>query len=124
MSETRIGVPFFVAINGRINGRGTSDYRRGHEIQLNAGTEYPLTQSVHLLGQLNGRMTSKDDVGATNENRDLTGGRYLYLSPGLRVAIGDRTSIYAFVQLPLYQHVNGIQLTSKANYVAGIRKSF
>jgi hypothetical protein len=34
------------------------------------------------------------------------------------------TSIYGFVQLPIYQHVNGIQLTSKANYVAGIRKSF
>jgi hypothetical protein len=74
-------IPFFVALNGRLNGRGTSDYRRGHEIQLNAGTEYPLTQAVHLLGQLNGRMTSKDDVGATDENRDLTGGRYVYLSP-------------------------------------------
>ena len=117
-------IPFFVALNGRINGRGTSDYRRGHEIQLNTGTEYPLTQSVHLLGQLNGRMTSKDDVGATDENRDLTGGRYLYLSPGLRVAMSHGTSIYGFVQLPIYQHVNGIQLTSKANYVAGIRKSF
>jgi hypothetical protein len=117
-------IPFFVALNGRINGRGTNDYRRGNEIQLNAGTEYPLTQSVHLLGQLNGRMASKDDVGATDENRDLTGGRYLYLSPGLRVAIGNRTSIYGFIQLPLYQHVNGIQLTSKANYVAGIRRSF
>ncbi len=117
-------IPFFVAINSRINGRGTSDYRRGHEIQLNAGTEYPLTQSVHLLGQLNGRMTAKDDVGATDENRNLTGGRYLYLSPGLRVAVSHRTSIYGFVQLPIYQHVNGIQLTSKANYVAGIRKSF
>jgi hypothetical protein len=73
---------------------------------------------------LNGRFASKDDVGATNENRNLTGGRYLYLSPGLRVAMSHRTSIYGFVQLPLYQHVNGIQLTSKANYVAGIRRSF
>jgi hypothetical protein len=117
-------IPFFVALNGRVNGHGTHDYRRGHEVQLNAGTEYPLTSMVHLVGQVNGRILSKDDVGQTNENRDLTGGRYLYLSPGLRVLLAGKISIYGFMQVPIYQHVNGLQLTSKANYVAGIRKSF
>jgi len=117
-------IPFFIALNGRVNGRGTHDYRRGHEVQLNMGTEYPLTSTVHLLGQINGRVTGKDEVGQTNENRDLTGGRYLYLSPGLRLLLGSKTSIYGFVQVPVYQHVNGLQLTSKANYLAGIRKSF
>jgi hypothetical protein len=117
-------IPFFIALNARLNGQGTHDYRRGHEVQLNTGTEYPLTPSLHLLGQVNARMLSKDDVGQTNENRDLTGGRYLYLSPGLRVLLGGKTSIYGFVQMPVYQHVNGLQLTSKANYLAGIRRSF
>jgi hypothetical protein len=117
-------IPFFVALNARVNGRGTQDYRRGHELQLNAGTEYPLTAKLHLLGQINSRMTGKDAVGLTAENRDLTGGRYIYLSPGLRVLLGGRTSIYGFVQLPVYQHVNGLQLTSKANYLAGARTSF
>jgi hypothetical protein len=117
-------IPFFIALNGRLNGRGTHDYRRGHEVQLNGGTEYPLTSTLHLLGQINGRMLGKDDVGQTDENRDLTGGRYVYLSPGLRVLLAGRTSVYAFVQVPVYQHVNGLQLTSKANYLAGIRKSF
>lgn len=117
-------VPYFIALNARINGQGTHDYRRGHELQLNAGTEYPLTSALHLLGQINSRMLGKDEVGQTNENRDLTGGRYVYLSPGLRVLLPGKTSAYAFVQLPVYQHVNGLQLTSKTNYVAGIRKSF
>jgi hypothetical protein len=117
-------IPFFIALNGRVNGRGTHDYRRGHEVQLNTGTEYPLTSTVHLLGQINGRLLGKDAVGQTDENRDLTGGRFLYLSPGLRVLLGGKTSIYGFVQIPIYQHVNGLQLTSKANYLAGIRKSF
>jgi hypothetical protein len=117
-------IPFFIALNGRLNGSGTHDYRRGHEIQLNAGTEYPLTSTVHLLGQLNARNSGKDDVGTTDENRDLTGGRYIYLSPGLRLLLGWKTSIYGFVQVPVYQHVNGLQLTSKANYLAGIHKSF
>src|SRR3954453_22245261 len=86
--------------------------------------EYPLTRTIHLLGQINGRMLGKDAVGQTDENRDLTGGQYVYLSPGLRVLLASKTSIYGFVQVPIYQHVNGLQLTSKANYVAGIRKSF
>ena len=117
-------IPFFVALNGRVNGRGTHDYRRGHEVQLNAGTEYPLTQRIRLLGQVNARVLGKDDVGQTDENRDLTGGRFLYFSPGLRVLAGGGMSLYGFVQLPLYQHVNGLQLTAKANYLVGIRKSF
>jgi len=117
-------IPYFIALNARVNGRGTNDYRRGQEVQLNAGTEYPITKTIHLLGQINGRLLSKDDVGETNENRDLTGGRYLYLSPGLRMMIGHGTSLYGFVQVPVYQHVNGLQLTSKANYVGGVHKSF
>jgi hypothetical protein len=117
-------IPFFVALSGRLNGRGTHAYRRGDEIQLNAGTEYPLTTNLHLLAQANARVAGKDQVGSTHENRDLTGGQYLYASPGLRLLLGHGASLYGFVQLPLYQHVNGLQLTSKANYLAGIRKSF
>jgi hypothetical protein len=117
-------IPFFIALNGRVNGRGTNEYRRGHEIQLNAGTEYPLSNTVHLLAQLNGRILGRDDVGQTDENRDLTGGRFVYLSPGLRLLLGHEISVYGFVQLPVYQRVNGLQLTSKANYVAGVRRTF
>jgi hypothetical protein len=117
-------IPFFVALNGRVNGSGTHGYRRGHELQLNAGTEYPLTNSVHLLGQLNARLLGRDDVGETDEDPELTGGRYLYLSPGVRVLLGHGLSIYGFAQLPVHQHVNGLQLTSRANYVAGVRRSF
>jgi hypothetical protein len=116
-------IPFFVALNGRVNGRGAHDYRRGREIQLNAGTVYPLSPRVHLLAQLNGRLLSKDDAGQTDEDRDFTGGRYLYVSPGLRLLIAHGASLYGFVQLPVYQHLNGLQLTSKVNYVIGIHKS-
>lgn len=117
-------IPYFIAIHYRINGRGRDDYRRGNEVQLNAGTEYPLSDRLHLLGQVNARMTSKDDVGKTDEERDLTGGRFIYVSPGIRFLFAPRTSAYAFVQLPVYQHVNGLQLTSKANYAIGVRQQF
>ena len=117
-------VPYFVAINVRVNGRGRDDYRRGHELQLNAGSEYPLRASLYLLGQINARVTSKDDVGRTAEDRDLTGGRYLFVSPGLRLNFSRGLSAYGYVQIPAYQHVNGLQLTAKANYVVGLRQQF
>ena len=117
-------IPYFAGVSLRRNGRGRDDYRRGSEVQVNAGSEYPLNASLHVLGQLNARMTSKDDVGNTDEDRDLTGGRYLFVSPGLRLLFGRGSSAYAIVQLPLYQRVNGLQLTSKANYVIGMRQQF
>lgn len=117
-------IPYFVTAAYRRNGRGTDDYRIGNELQMSAGTEYPVTSRVDLLAQVNGRLRSKDAPGTTGENPALTGGRYLYASPGLRVEIGRNASAYAYVQLPVYQHVNGIQLTSRANYLAGVRQRF
>jgi hypothetical protein len=117
-------IPFFAGASVRINGRGTDDYRRGTEIQLNAGTEYPLTPRLHLLAQLNGRLLNRDDVGTTNEERGLTGSRTVYLSPGLRLGAGHGLSLYGFVQLPVLQHVNGLQLVSRVNYVIGAHQSF
>jgi hypothetical protein len=117
-------IPYFAAVSVRMNGRGRDEYRRGRELQLNAGSEYPLRPSLHLLGQINARVLARDDVGHTDEDRELTGGRYLFVSPGIRVLFAHGSSAYGFVQLPVHQRVNGLQLTSKANYVIGLRQQF
>lgn len=117
-------IPYFVAAMVRRNGRGRDEYRRGNELQVNAGTEYPLSARLHVLAQVNARHTTKDDPGTTDENREFTGGTYLYASPGVRFLLGGGTSAYALIQLPIYQHVNRLQLTSRANYVAGVHRSF
>ena len=114
-------IPLFASITYRVNGRGTNDYRRGDELQINAGTEYPITQRLSVLGQINARRTAKDDVGNTDEDRNLTGGTYAYVSPGLRLRVAPGLSVYGIVQLPAYQRVNGIQLTARRNYVGGVR---
>jgi hypothetical protein len=117
-------LPYFVSFSARRNGRGTSDYRRGDELQLNAGSEYPLAPHVDFLAQLNARRKSKDDVGTTDEHPDLTGGTWLYVSPGLRFVVGRSTSVYSYLQFPLYQRVNGLQLVARRNYVVGIQQRF
>lgn len=117
-------IPFFVSATYRGNGSGTRQYRRGNEMQLNAGTQYPLSERIDALLQLNGRSLERDAPGETGEDPSLTGGRFLYLSPGLSLRMSARSSAYVYVQIPVAQHVDGIQLTSSANYVAGFRQRF
>jgi len=117
-------IPFFTSLTYRRNGRGTHEYRRGDELQLSAGSEYPISPSLHVIGQINLRHTDKDDVGATIENPDLTGGTYVYVSPGLRLLAGGGASLYGYVQIPVVQRVNGVQLVSRVNLLVGIQKRF
>lgn len=117
-------IPYFASVNYRRNGRGTDSYRKGNELQLSVGSEYPLSDRVHVLGQINARQASKDFVGSTDEDPNLTGGKYVFVSPGLRVMIGRGASAYGYVQVPVYQNVNGLQLTSRVNYMIGIQQRF
>jgi len=56
--------------------------------------------------------------------RDDTGSRFLHLSPGLSVALNKTVQLYGFVQLPLHQRVNGVQLTSGWSVMAGVSARF
>jgi len=53
----------------------------------------------------------------------LPGGRLIYLSPGITVAVQSSWKIYSFIQVPLYQQVNELQLTPKWNFSIGINRS-
>jgi hypothetical protein len=63
------------------------------------------------------------DSGA-NADDVSTGGTLVYLSPGLVVPVSKQTSLYGFVQLPMYQNVNGVQLAPKISVSIGVRFSF
>ena len=97
-------------------------YKPGSRVGFDVGASYPLTQRVALQLQLN--MLWKDrDSGANAEPED-TGGTFVHLSPGASVALGDKTQLYGFVQVPLYQRVNGVQLTADWSVAAGLSHRF
>jgi hypothetical protein len=97
------------------------DYRPGSQLNLDAGLSWRATAQVNALLQLNANDRARDH-GAAAEPED-SGSRMLSLSPGLSVAAGVGR-IYAFVQLPLYQYVNGTQLTPDWSAVIGWRQRF
>jgi hypothetical protein len=115
-------MPVRVSISGRLPGRGTDDYRAGAEFLAHLGTEYPVAGPVAALLQTNLRVRAKDDAGDSDEEEANTGNSSLYVSPGARVAIGPRTSLYGLFQVPVYQRVNGIQLVADSNLYVGISR--
>jgi hypothetical protein len=113
-------IPYFLSAVYRYR-TGSGD-RLGNELQLNAGSAYPFTRNIEALLQLNGRVRARDRM-EDPEEAELSGGRSLYASPGLRVSYRG-SAFYAIAQFPLYQRVNAIQLTSRTNYVIGVQTRF
>jgi len=60
-------------------------------------------------------------VGSTGTS---TGGKFLYLSPGVSFAVVRGTNLYGLLQLPLYQYVNGEQLTASRSFTVGVNHRF
>ena len=114
-------LPWFVSVTARRNGVGTDDYRVGNELQINAGANYPVSETFQALLQLNSRFRTKDDVGRTDAVRGDTGGSFVYVSPGIRVAFGPKAAVYTYVQIPVYQRINGVNIASKYNVFAGVQ---
>jgi hypothetical protein len=93
-------------------------YRPGNRVAFDVGLRYDATPQWALLLQLNALWRGRDS-GAEAEADD-SGGRYLFLSPGLSWSIGRDLQMFAIAQLPLYQYVNGVQLTAAWGATAGI----
>jgi hypothetical protein len=93
------------------------DFRPGLHLTLSTGLNYVLNDSMNGLLQLNLSHKARDR-GAQAEPDD-SGSRQAFISPGLSIALNQHTRIYGFVQLPVYQSVNGAQLTADRAFVIG-----
>lgn len=98
------------------------DYRPGDSVNVNLGVRYLEFAGFTPQLQLNARNVERD----SGDNADIysTGGTLVYLSPGVSVPINKQASVYGFVQLPIYQDVNGVQLTPRYTASLGARYSF
>jgi hypothetical protein len=93
-------------------------YAPGQQLSADAGLRYALNRAASAQLQLN--VLWKDRDRGVNAEPDDSGGRFLFLSPGISQALGPDLQVYAFVQLPLYQYVNGTQLTADWTALAGL----
>src|SRR5262249_46693046 len=71
------------------------DYRPGRRITVDAGLRYEAGERIALLLQANALFRGRDS-GAQAERED-SGGRSLFLSPGLSVALSKDVQAYGFL---------------------------
>lgn len=105
---------------GPLNRR--EDYRPGRRMSLDLGYRHEATDQWGVMVQLNALYRSRD--GGLQAEPEDSGGRFLFASPGISYAMAKNLQLYGFVQLPLYQYVNGVQLTADWALVAGISMRF
>jgi hypothetical protein len=98
------------------------DFKPGHQLSFDAGYRHALGDKLGALLQLN-LLAKGRDSGSEAEPAD-SGGKFISVSPGLSYAVTDKLQLYGFVQLPLYQDVNGVQLTADKSLVVGLSGRF
>ncbi len=97
-------------------------FKPGNRISVTGGLRYPFAEGLAGLFQASALIKQRD--AGDEAEPDLSGGRFLYASPGIGYSMNHDTQMYAFVQLPVIQNVNGIQLVAERSYVAGFSTRF
>ncbi|MHB8174797.1 MAG: TonB-dependent receptor [Nitrospirota bacterium] len=99
------------------------EYRPGDSVGFNLGMRYAGISYFSPLVQFNLKYANRDS--GAEADRYSTGGTLLYVSPGVSVPVVSRhLSVYGFVQVPLYQDVNGVQLSPRFTTTVGVRYAF
>lgn len=105
--------------------RTRDGFRPGDSLNVNLGLRYLEFESVVPQIQINARAVRHDtDNGNGSADPANSGGQLAYLSPGVTVALSKTAKVYGFLQLPLYQNVNGYQLAPRWSASIGANIGF
>ena len=97
-------------------------FKPGDGLNLNLGFRYLGFDDITPQIQMNARFV-EHDTGAQADTIS-TGGTLIYLSPGLSLRVSKALKLYSYVQLPIYQDVNGVQLTPRWSASLGANYTF
>ena len=100
----------------------SAGYKPGTQWAADLGYRYDVNDALGLNLQLNYVWKGRD-AGPEAEPAD-SGGRTLALAPGVTWALSPAAQLYGFVSVPVYQNVNGVQLTAAWSLAAGISVQF
>jgi hypothetical protein len=117
------------AVSGLVDEGPGGTYRPGDAHALNAGIRYAgFGAKVSPMLQLNIIHRNSDEgTGVFTDvltGASISGGTLAYLAPGATVRVGGGTSVYGFVQLPVYQNVSSLQLVPQYTLTLGLYQTF
>jgi hypothetical protein len=111
---------YFAQATAQLPINSIDDYRPGNSLNVNVGFRYLGLDKVVPQIQINSRVSAKDS--GANATPDDSGGQTIYLSPGVTFPVSEKVKVYGFLQLPIYQNLNGYQLAPK--YTVSVGTSF
>lgn len=97
-------------------------FKPGRRLELSAGWSHAFAPAFGGVLQVNARQRGRDR--GDQAEPDNSGSTTLDVSPGLTLAVGHASTLYAYLQLPVYQKVNGIQLVPRKALAAGWTSDF
>jgi hypothetical protein len=97
-------------------------FKPGTGLNINFGLRYTASATFEPQLQLNARVEQREQ--GANADVENSGATLVYLSPGVTWNPTRRLSVYAFVQAPIYQRVNGLQLEATKFASVGVHYHF
>ena len=98
-------------------------FKPGVGANLTAGVRYRGFETVVPQLQFNSRIERRE-TGSAADTPNSGASLVLRWSPGATFKTSERTSVYLFGQVPVYQRVNGYQLEPKWSVSAGVHAAF
>ena len=116
------GLSWFARAQAALPMNSRAGYKPGKQLSIDAGLRYAVARDVGLTLQVNYHAKAGDSGGEA-EPED-SGQRMVFVSPGVSWNVAKSAQLYAFVQVPVYESVNGVQLTAGWSAMAGVSWRF
>lgn len=109
---------YFVQASAQAPLNSRDGYKPGGFVQASAALNYTRWRNVTPQLQVTFRATGKDS--GPNADQPNSGGEQVNVAPGLSAKISSTTVAFGYLELPLYNRVNGYHLFPKAKLSAGL----
>ena len=96
-----------------------ADFLPSSSLNLSGGLRWLNTSRFTPQLQLNIKIETREH--GAEADTDNSGGTLVYVSPGVTAELTTHTNAFVFIQLPVYQRVNGLQLEPKWLLSLGLR---
>lgn len=117
MSNALIGQ---VSLSAALNKR--EEFRPGARVEASIGWSHAYSEGLGTVVQLNMRHRAHDSGDQAEPGN--SGSTTIDVSPGVTLGVGRNSTLYGYVQLPLYQKVTGIQLVPRSSLAIGWTTDF
>jgi Putative MetA-pathway of phenol degradation len=117
-----LGLNASVAGSYQLTTTNDLEYRFGNQAIVTAGVARPLVS--RFSASLQAKVYHQARNRYLGQGVPSTGGTFVYINPGVRFTAPRSLSLYAFVLLVPYRHVNEAQLGPRVGILTGLSKLF